>query len=970
MAVAMTSAVHNEVCRKGVPVQRAQTHTATMLGPASPVPDPNNPSAYLHRDLSRLPSRGHHGTYVQSVHMTGPRLHDFRRGHLDNRRNKGHHATIVTHHPPHRHPLVPLQDRRALVCRSFDDIKRGPSPDYPPSKAPWRNVDSGEVTHYRERPYRLSGALHTSQSEWSVGSGAGRDSPPAWDAMNTTQQSLDESTNSLFSLRSTRRDLERSRPMSPSEGAGLSMDSLYKSGKPPPKVPPSKHNVHNAQCYASHVRPWRHDLWTGSNPSPAAPRESWRETTKGVLRPKPSKTASKRASLKPTSEFKAGNPALAGILSTRLTAADTSSTAEGGLRRFAIQQQAARKRKTKFPKLGVSASMLRKFLDDHAEALRGDLEHEEKVSKIFSHFDKDGDGVLNEAELACFKAALQDDDAEDDWYARWKAAAGIQRRYNKLSKTYYEDDVAPEQFAMIYSTEDPDASEDSHAPPSFRHDKLERDLSITLLCTTAVINNIIKPATAEDQCSLAEVYRQGRDESGQRLIGKASIFVSYAGAQRFSDLCETTLGYMQLLQPVDSVENGGEPGSTEGEQEEQKYVFIDAFCLNQHASETSDLHSAMTYVNAIGTMDEVIMLLGEWDDSQPLQRSWCLWEFLAAELQSVPFSIRMTDPQRARFVTAVLENFGDVKDKLLGIDVSRASTGNTLHHSMLHDAIRKTVGYMEMDNILTTKLRAWLLDEARTSLAGLSEEDYGTASLPVLVAKLLSDMGEYDEALVLFRRISQALTQKHGDEDARSLDSMSDVATCLLHRSKALASNADADFEAAQAGLMEAEKIATAVHETQLVRVGKVDPASLTAAYNRAAVLIGMYIFASERGTLAPLDSALFRNTRTPLEKVALPDRWLVQAERLLENYYEIISKWQRQGRGGDTTMRELACLVQTAQSQHASGSNRITDAEGTMRQALNLSRRSKDIPHVRTPLPPHPPTPRQCHDGSQSLVW
>ena len=75
----MTSAVHNEVCRKGVPVQRAQTHTATMLGPASPVPDPNNPSAYLHRDLSRLPSRGHHGTYVQSVHMTGPRLHDFRR---------------------------------------------------------------------------------------------------------------------------------------------------------------------------------------------------------------------------------------------------------------------------------------------------------------------------------------------------------------------------------------------------------------------------------------------------------------------------------------------------------------------------------------------------------------------------------------------------------------------------------------------------------------------------------------------------------------------------------------------------------------------------------------------------------------------------------------------------------------------------------------------------------------------------
>ena len=98
-----------------------------------------------------------------------------------------------------------------------------------------------------------------------------------------------------------------------------------------------------------------------------------------------------------------------------------------------------------------------------------------------------------------------------------------------------------------------------------------------------------------------------------------------------------------------------------------------------------------------------------------------------------------------------------------------------------------------------------------------------------------------------------------------------------------------------------------------------------------------------------------------PLEKVALPDRWLVQAERLLGNYYEILSKWQRQGRGGDTTTRELACLVQTAQSQYASGANRIVDAEGTLRQALSLSRRSKDIPHVRTT--------RTWTHGGQSLI-
>ena len=49
-----------------------------------------------------------------------------------------------------------------------------------------------------------------------------------------------------------------------------------------------------------------------------------------------------------------------------------------------------------------------------------------------------------------------------------------------------------------------------------------------------------------------------------------------------------------------------------------------------------------------------------------------------------------------------------------------------------------------------------------------------------------------------------------------------------------------------------------------------------------------MYIFASERGKLAPLHSSLFHNTRTP-PKSRLPDRWLVQAERILGNY-EILS--------------------------------------------------------------------------------
>ena len=110
-----------------------------------------------------------------------------------------------------------------------------------------------------------------------------------------------------------------------------------------------------------------------------------------------------------------------------------------------------------------------------------------------------------------------------------------------------------------------------------------------------------------------------------------------------------------------------------------------------------------------------------------------------------------------------------------------------------------------------------------------------------------------------------------------------------------------------------------------------------------------MYVYAAGRGPIEAPDAAAFRNSRTPLEKIPLPGRWLVEAERLLTKYFDVISKWQRQGRGGDTTERELACLVDLAQIRYACSGSRMVEAEQAVRQAVTLASRSMGEEHATT---------------------
>ena len=81
----------------------------------------------------------------------------------------------------------------------------------------------------------------------------------------------------------------------------------------------------------------------------------------------------------------------------------------------------------------------------------------------------------------------------------------------------------------------------------------------------------------------------------------------------------------------------------------------------------------MVHANGVGGMDTCLLLLGQWDEAPPLRRAWCIWELVAACLQSISVEILMTDAQRTDFGAALAGDFGAMVERMLAIQPEQAA---------------------------------------------------------------------------------------------------------------------------------------------------------------------------------------------------------------------------------------------------------------------------------------------------------
>ena len=144
-----------------------------------------------------------------------------------------------------------------------------------------------------------------------------------------------------------------------------------------------------------------------------------------------------------------------------------------------------------------------------------------------------------------------------------------------------------------------------------------------------------------------------------------------------------------------------------------------------------------------------VVFLNPYDKPVTLDRAWCLWELYHTVHCGGRLDIAMGPGQRERLETALVEDFDSIMKVLADINVRDAETRKESDKKMIFDAVKASVGFRKLDEMVAALLRErWLLPTvlriAAARVRGLAEqgerEQKRTATLLNHVALFLSDL--------------------------------------------------------------------------------------------------------------------------------------------------------------------------------------------------------------------------------------
>ncbi|KAI9356486.1 hypothetical protein DFJ73DRAFT_822755 [Zopfochytrium polystomum] len=290
------------------------------------------------------------------------------------------------------------------------------------------------------------------------------------------------------------------------------------------------------------------------------------------------------------------------------------------------------------------------------------------------------------------------------------------------------------------------------------------------MTTTDMCMEFVKPMTEAKRASLCDVIlEKGYD----KVVRPARFFISHAWMYRFADVVEALDVFFDR----------------EGESNpEQIYIWFDLFTNSQHdtAAKPFDWWEHR-FLDAIRSIQNVVMILTPWSNPIPLTRAWCVYEVFACRRTSSNFHITMPTRELISLNDGLKDDPTKFHDVLKSISCALCQATNPTDKDNIFKAVHRIMGFPELDRLVLQTLENWVVDRLdkcidipvdkghspgniRRLLNNSIESEEGEEENPNMVEQL-EDMAGYHFALGYWR-VQQGRYRHAWDPIRANLNSM------------------------------------------------------------------------------------------------------------------------------------------------------------------------------------------------------
>ena len=212
--------------------------------------------------------------------------------------------------------------------------------------------------------------------------------------------------------------------------------------------------------------------------------------------------------------------------------------------------------------------------------------------------------------------------------------------------------------------------------------------------TDEVMEEYVKPPTAKTKLSWCDYLMSEGD--GGKYVATAEVFLSHAWKYAFLDVVDAVQRHFK--------DSGEDPS-----------IWFDIWSVSQHKSSSRDFNWwQSTFLNAIGAMGRVLMVMLPWDCPKTLTRVWCIFEAYSCEATQSRFIVTMTEEESKKLVAEICRNPVSLLKTLSSVSCEASEARDLKDRDQIFEVIRQSVRFSELDSMVSLKVEEAVYRELKS----------------------------------------------------------------------------------------------------------------------------------------------------------------------------------------------------------------------------------------------------------------